>query len=139
MMAMIKLWKSETLRALGWKLLLQIHDEVILEGPKESLDQVSECLSATAGEGACVRVLSLLLDLQELMLKRISSECAAVLFAVLSCQKNAGFARSMLQLAHLLVMMRRPWRKCASAWRTHSMMCCRGFGVRACRFQSDRN
>jgi DNA polymerase-1 len=41
MMAMIKLWKSETLRALGWKLLLQIHDEVILEGPKESLDQVS--------------------------------------------------------------------------------------------------
>jgi DNA polymerase-1 len=40
MMAMIKLWKSETLRALGWKLLLQIHDEVILEGPKESLDQV---------------------------------------------------------------------------------------------------
>lgn len=39
MMAMIKLWKSETLKALGWKLLLQIHDEVILEGPKESRDE----------------------------------------------------------------------------------------------------
>jgi DNA polymerase-1 len=34
MMAMIKLWKSEVLRGLGWKLLLQIHDEVILEGPE---------------------------------------------------------------------------------------------------------
>jgi DNA polymerase-1 len=39
MMAMIKLWKSELLKKLGWKLLLQIHDEVILEGPKESKDQ----------------------------------------------------------------------------------------------------
>lgn len=41
MMAMIKLWKSQVLKDLGWKLLLQIHDEVILEGPKESMDQVS--------------------------------------------------------------------------------------------------
>ena len=39
MMAMIRLWKSELLRSLGWKLLLQIHDEVILEGPKESRDE----------------------------------------------------------------------------------------------------
>mmetsp|Transcript_36196 Transcript_36196/g.34234 ORF Transcript_36196/g.34234 Transcript_36196/m.34234 type:complete len:946 (-) Transcript_36196:18-2855(-) len=39
MMAMIKLWKSEVLKNLGWKLLLQIHDEVILEGPKENMDQ----------------------------------------------------------------------------------------------------
>lgn len=37
MMAMIKIWKSERLRELGWKLLLQIHDEVILEGPKETM------------------------------------------------------------------------------------------------------
>ena len=33
---------------LGWKLLLQIHDEVILEGPKESKDlamaEVRECM-----------------------------------------------------------------------------------------------
>eukprot|EP00605_Chrysophyceae_sp_TOSAG23-4_P000645 GSChrysophyteH1.ASY1.ANO1.726.1 assembled CDS len=39
MMAMIKLWKSPVLEKLGWKLLLQIHDEVILEGPKESKDE----------------------------------------------------------------------------------------------------
>lgn len=41
MMAMLKLWKSEKLKELGWKLLLQIHDEVILEGPIESRDEVS--------------------------------------------------------------------------------------------------
>lgn len=40
MMAMIKLWKSPVLKELNWKLLLQIHDEVILEGPKESMEQV---------------------------------------------------------------------------------------------------
>lgn len=38
-MAMIKLWKSELLKKLGWKLLLQIHDEVILEGPKETMPE----------------------------------------------------------------------------------------------------
>ena len=40
MMAMIKIWKSPLLKQLGWKLLLQIHDEVILEGPKESMKEV---------------------------------------------------------------------------------------------------
>jgi len=29
---------------LGWKLLLQIHDEVILEGPKETMPDVHEAL-----------------------------------------------------------------------------------------------
>ena len=38
MMAMIKLWENKKLKDLGWKLLLQIHDEVILEGPKETKD-----------------------------------------------------------------------------------------------------
>ena len=38
MMAMIKLWQSTVLKELKWKLLLQIHDEVILEGPKETRD-----------------------------------------------------------------------------------------------------
>ncbi len=28
MMAMLKLWRSEVLKKLGWRLLLQIHDEV---------------------------------------------------------------------------------------------------------------
>jgi DNA polymerase-1 len=39
MMAMLKLWRSEKLKALGWRLLLQIHDEVILEGPVGSKDE----------------------------------------------------------------------------------------------------
>jgi DNA polymerase-1 len=36
MMAMLKLARNAQLRALGWRMLLQIHDEVILEGPAES-------------------------------------------------------------------------------------------------------
>ena len=48
MMAMLKLWRSKTLSRLGWRLLLQIHDEVILEGPKEShkeaLAEVRACM-----------------------------------------------------------------------------------------------
>jgi len=39
MMAMIKLWKSERLKELGFRLLLQIHDEVILEGPEENVEE----------------------------------------------------------------------------------------------------
>lgn len=39
MAAMIKLHTSEVLGRLGWKLLLQIHDEVILEGPDESSEE----------------------------------------------------------------------------------------------------
>lgn len=56
MMAMIKLWKSEVLKGLGWKLLLQIHDEVILEGPKESLDEVRFSLVDIFPICACVYV-----------------------------------------------------------------------------------
>lgn len=48
MMAMLKLWQSKNLQQLGWKLLLQIHDEVILEGPKETKDaamvEVRHCM-----------------------------------------------------------------------------------------------
>merc|ERR1711871_1270256 len=39
MMAMLRLWRSDVLKNMGWKLLLQIHDEVILEGPKETKDE----------------------------------------------------------------------------------------------------
>ncbi len=39
MAAMLKLWRNERLKALGWRLLLQIHDEVILEGPEESAEE----------------------------------------------------------------------------------------------------
>lgn len=38
MMAMLKLAADEQLKAWGWTMLLQIHDEVILEGPEESAD-----------------------------------------------------------------------------------------------------
>ncbi|GAX09828.1 DNA polymerase I [Fistulifera solaris] len=39
MMAMIKINNSPKLKKLGWILLLQIHDEVILEGPEETAEE----------------------------------------------------------------------------------------------------
>jgi DNA polymerase I-like protein with 3'-5' exonuclease and polymerase domains len=42
MMAMIKINDSEKLKRLGWILLLQIHDEVILEGPEETAEEAFE-------------------------------------------------------------------------------------------------
>ena len=42
MCAMIRIHGSEELRRLGWKLLLQVHDEVILEGPESSSQEVLE-------------------------------------------------------------------------------------------------
>jgi DNA polymerase-1 len=38
-MAMIQIYRSEKIKKLGYKLLLQIHDEVILEGPKEHAEE----------------------------------------------------------------------------------------------------
>ncbi|KAM7250748.1 hypothetical protein ACFE04_022631 [Oxalis oulophora] len=38
MCAMLQITKNERLKELGWKLLLQVHDEVILEGPTESAE-----------------------------------------------------------------------------------------------------
>ncbi|KAI3711513.1 hypothetical protein L1987_70051 [Smallanthus sonchifolius] len=49
MCAMLELSKNARLRELGWKLLLQVHDEVILEGPTESAEVakaiVVDCMS----------------------------------------------------------------------------------------------
>ena len=49
MLAMLKIDRDPLLRELGFRLVLQIHDEVILEGPKESgkaaLARVKECMS----------------------------------------------------------------------------------------------
>lgn len=42
MMAMNKINNSVKLQRLGWILLLQIHDEVILEGPKETAEEAFE-------------------------------------------------------------------------------------------------
>ncbi|KAG9153800.1 hypothetical protein Leryth_005925 [Lithospermum erythrorhizon] len=49
MCAMLEISKNARLKDLGWKLLLQIHDEVILEGPTESAEEakaiVVDCMS----------------------------------------------------------------------------------------------
>lgn len=52
--AMLRIDCNEKLRELGWKLLLQVHDEVILEGPKESANEaqqiVIDCMKSPFGE-----------------------------------------------------------------------------------------
>ncbi|GJN12315.1 hypothetical protein PR202_ga30584 [Eleusine coracana subsp. coracana] len=49
MCAMLEIERNTRLKELGWRLLLQVHDEVILEGPEESADAakaiVVECMS----------------------------------------------------------------------------------------------
>ncbi|OMP04440.1 hypothetical protein COLO4_09635 [Corchorus olitorius] len=49
MCAMLQISKNERLKELGWRLLLQVHDEVILEGPSESAEVakaiVVDCMS----------------------------------------------------------------------------------------------
>ncbi|GMH39050.1 hypothetical protein BSKO_06948 [Bryopsis sp. KO-2023] len=40
--AMLCIEENERLKELGWKLLLQVHDEVILEGPEDSADEVKQ-------------------------------------------------------------------------------------------------
>lgn len=42
MMGMLNLNKDQRLAELGWKILLQIHDEVIMEGPEESAGEAQE-------------------------------------------------------------------------------------------------
>mmetsp|Transcript_6377 Transcript_6377/g.13862 ORF Transcript_6377/g.13862 Transcript_6377/m.13862 type:complete len:1245 (-) Transcript_6377:289-4023(-) len=42
MMAMLKINNSELLKRLGWILLMQVHDEVILEGPEETAEEAFE-------------------------------------------------------------------------------------------------
>ncbi|CAD8076713.1 unnamed protein product [Paramecium primaurelia] len=37
--AMVKIYKNQSLKDLGYKLLLQVHDELILEGPEENAQQ----------------------------------------------------------------------------------------------------
>lgn len=46
--AMLRINEDETLQRMGWRLLLQVHDEVILEGPRETAaearDRVVACM-----------------------------------------------------------------------------------------------
>ena len=44
MAAMVKIHNDETLRRLGYRLLLQVHDEVILEGPEENGEEARKRL-----------------------------------------------------------------------------------------------
>jgi DNA polymerase-1 len=46
MKAMLLLHSHEEFRKLGWRLLLQIHDELIVEGPEESVDEAMRILLA---------------------------------------------------------------------------------------------
>jgi DNA polymerase-1 len=39
MLAMLELRRNERLKELGWRLLMQVHDEVILEGDSSSADE----------------------------------------------------------------------------------------------------
>lgn len=41
-LAMIKIYRDERLNKLGWHQLLQIHDELILEGPEESVEEAKQ-------------------------------------------------------------------------------------------------
>lgn len=49
MCAMLEISRDSRLKELGWKLLLQVHDEVILEGPTKSAEEakslVVKCMS----------------------------------------------------------------------------------------------
>jgi len=40
--AMVALRRNERLERLGWRQILQIHDEIIMEGPKESAEEALE-------------------------------------------------------------------------------------------------
>ncbi|KAL7574516.1 hypothetical protein ACA910_015872 [Epithemia clementina (nom. ined.)] len=66
MMAMIKINESQKLKDLGWILLLQIHDEVILEGPEETaneaFDEVVQCMQEPWTQGLDETQVPLLVD-----------------------------------------------------------------------------
>lgn len=42
MKAMLNIHSNIRLKELGWKIIMQIHDELILEGPKESSEEAME-------------------------------------------------------------------------------------------------
>lgn len=51
-LAMIKVYQSKELRDLGFRMLLQVHDELIGECPKENADKVAEVLTSVMKEAA---------------------------------------------------------------------------------------
>ena len=51
-LAMIKLYHSERLRELGFRLLIPVHDELIAECPEENVNECSELLAKTMSDAA---------------------------------------------------------------------------------------
>ena len=51
-LAMIELYNSEELKKLGFRLLIQVHDEVIAECPKENMEECSRLLAETMSKAA---------------------------------------------------------------------------------------
>lgn len=66
MMAMNKINNNEKLKRLGWILLMQIHDEVILEGPEETAEEafeiVIQCMESPWVLGLSPTAVPLLVD-----------------------------------------------------------------------------
>lgn len=51
-LAMIKLWNNQHLRDLGFRMLIQVHDEIIAECPEENMKECSELLAKTMSQAA---------------------------------------------------------------------------------------
>jgi DNA polymerase I-like protein with 3'-5' exonuclease and polymerase domains len=51
-LAMIELYKSEKLKKLGFRLLIQVHDEIIAECPEENVEECSKLLAETMSKAA---------------------------------------------------------------------------------------
>ena len=51
-LAMIKLWKNQRLRELGFRMLIQVHDEIIAECPEENMKECSELFAKTMSQAA---------------------------------------------------------------------------------------
>ena len=49
---MIELHKNEELKALGFRMLIPVHDEVICECPEENIKRCSELLAETMSKAA---------------------------------------------------------------------------------------
>jgi DNA polymerase-1 len=44
MKAMLNLYRNKRLNELGWRQVLQVHDELILEGPKETVKEAYDII-----------------------------------------------------------------------------------------------
>uniref|UniRef100_A0A7S4EZM0 DNA-directed DNA polymerase family A palm domain-containing protein n=1 Tax=Chrysotila carterae TaxID=13221 RepID=A0A7S4EZM0_CHRCT len=73
-LAMLKLKKSEKLKELGYTLILQVHDEVMLEGPEESGEEAMKEVVACMREPFDKHLPSLLVELA------VDAKCARTWF-----------------------------------------------------------